>query len=194
MGVSRRDFLKLSGSTFASGAIVASGMTAAQAAEAEALKTQGAKKTTTICPYCSVGCGMVVDTVNGKIVNIEGDADHPINQGSLCPKGASVLQLRENPKRVQKPLYRAKGASDWKEVEWDWALTEIARRVKTTRDKTYETKGVWKSPDGDKEVVVNRTSAIASVGSAAMDNEECYLYQKFLRGLGVVHIEHQARL
>lgn len=194
MAVSRRDFLKISGTGIVGGMLGVAGLRAARAAEARALKTKGAVKTTTICPYCSVGCGMVVETVNGKIVNVEGDPDHPINQGSLCPKGASVLQLRENPNRVQKPKYRAKGASEWKEVEWEWALAEIAKKVKATRDANYEVKAKWKSPDGEKEVVVNRTPAIASVGSAALDNEECYLYQKFLRGLGVVHIEHQARL
>jgi formate dehydrogenase major subunit len=194
MGVSRRDFLKYSGAGIATGALGAAGLSPAQAAGDETLRTQGAKRTTTICPYCSVGCGIVVESANGKVVNVEGDPDHPINQGALCPKGASIMQLRENPKRLTKPLYRAKGASEWKEVDWDWTLDEIAKRVKTTRDATYEVKSVLKTPEGDKEVTVNRTSAIASVGSAALDNEECYLYQKFLRGLGVVHIEHQARL
>jgi formate dehydrogenase major subunit len=194
MGVSRRDFLKLSGAGIATGALGAAGLSSAQAAGNEPLHTRGAKKSTTICPYCSVGCGMIVETLDGKLVNVEGDPDHPINRGALCPKGASVLQLRDNPNRVLKPRYRAKGAAEWKEVEWDWALDEISKRVKSTRDATYENKAVWKSPDGEKEVTVNRTAAIASVGSAAMDNEECYLYQKFLRGLGIVHIEHQARL
>ncbi len=194
MGISRRDFLKLSGAGAAAGALGAAGVTSANAEEKEALRTAGSKKTTTICPYCSVGCGIIIESKDGHVINVEGDPDHPINRGALCPKGASIQQLRENPKRVTVPMYRAKGASEWKEVEWEWALEEIAKRVKKTRDDNYETKSILKSPDGDKEVIVNRVSALASVGSAAMDNEECYLYQKMLRGLGVVHIEHQARL
>lgn len=194
MGISRRDFLKLSGAGIATGALGAAGVKNAQAAGEEPMRNNGSKKTTTICPYCAVGCGIIVEARDGKVINVEGDPDHPINQGTLCPKGASIQQLRENPKRLTKPLYRGKGASEWKEVEWEWALEEVAKRTKATRDANYEINSVLKTPEGDKKVVVNRVSAIASVGSAAMDNEECYLYQKFLRGLGVVHIEHQARL
>jgi formate dehydrogenase major subunit len=136
------------------------------------------------------------------VVNVEGDPDHPISEGALCPKGASVLQIRDNKARVTKPLYRAPGAKEWKEVEWEWALDEIAKKVKKTRDATFTAKSRIKVKEkvGDKEVekeieaVVNRTTGIAHVGSAALDNEECYLLQKFLRGLGLVAIEHQARI
>ena len=110
-----------------------------------------------------------------------------INEGSLCAKGASTFQLASNKDRPQKPLYRAPGATKWKEVEWSWALPEIARRVKATRDATFTEKNAAGQ-------VVNRTEAIASLGSAALDNEECWALQAMQRALGLVYIEHQARL
>ncbi len=200
MGVSRRDFLKISGSTLLLGPLAA-----ASPAEAEerANKIKGAKETRTICPYCSVGCGILVYSKDGKVVHTEGDPEHPVSEGTLCPKGASIIELVNNPTRVQKPLYRAPGADSWKEVEWDWALDQIARKVKDTRDRTFKltskSKVKEKQPDGtEKEVekafTVNRTDAIAHVGSAALDNEECYLLQKMLRAWGLVYIEHQARI
>lgn len=201
MGVSRRDFLKLSGGT----ALIASlgvNLDSAKAYASE-LRIKNAKQTTTICPYCSVGCGIVVYAENGKIINTEGDPDHPISEGTLCSKGASVMQLANNDKRVGKPLYREPGATAWKEVEWEWALDRIARLVKDTRDKSFKTlstsKVMEKQADGtellvEKEFVVNRTDKIAHVGSAALDNEECYLLQKLVRSWGLVYVEHQARI
>ena len=123
----------------------------------------------------------------GRAINVEGDPDHPINEGSLCPKGASTWQLTVNDQRPKKPLYRAPHATEWKEVEWEWAMEEIAKRVKESRDKSFTEKN-------DKGQLVNRTEAMASFGSAAMDNEECWAYQSILRSLGLVYIEHQARL
>jgi formate dehydrogenase major subunit len=166
-------------------------------------KIKGAKETTTVCPYCSVGCGIIVHTKDGKVVYTEGDPDHPINEGTLCPKGASLMQLINNETRVLKPMYRAPGADSWKEVEWDWALDQIAKKVKDTRDRTFKRtskiKVKEKQPDGtekevEKEFTVNRTDALAHVGSAALDNEECYLLQKMMRSFGLVYIEHQARI
>jgi len=200
MSVSRRDFFKFSGSGLAAATL---GFNLAPVeAKAEEMSIRYAKESTTICPYCSVGCGMIVHTLGGNIINVEGDPDHPINEGSLCPKGSSVFQLRDNKARVTKPMHRASGASEWKEVSWDWALDEIAKKTKTARDATFlaTSKIKIKEKIGDTEVekeidsVVNRTMGMASVGSAALDNEECYLYQKFLRGLGLVYIEHQARI
>ncbi len=183
MGISRRDFFRVTGA----GAAAAAADIRGRDAQAAHLRTLGARRTPTICPYCSVGCGLVVETKNGEVVNIEGDPEHPINRGRLCPKGGSILQLRHNPKRVTKPLYRAKGASEWEEVSWDWAIREIGDRVKRTRDETFEATNA----DGQ---VVNRTLGMAHVGSAALDNEEAYLLQKLMRGLGLVYVEHQARL
>ena len=192
MTVSRRDFFKLSGTGLAAAAFGFS--LAPVEAKAADLPILYAKQTTSICPYCGVGCGLIVHSQRGEIINVEGDPDHPINEGALCPKGASVYQLRDNKARLTKPLYRAAGAKEWSEVSWDWAIDEIAKKVKKTRDTTFMPTSKIKVNDVEVEAVVNRTMGIASVGSAALDNEECYVYQKFLRGLGLVYIEHQARI
>jgi formate dehydrogenase major subunit len=185
-GITRRDFLKLS-----LGTLVLTGigldLKPVKAYAEEELKIKGAKEITTVCPYCSVGCGLIVYTKNGKVVNTEGDPDHPISEGSLCPKGASLYQLANNPYRELYPLYRAPYSTSWKRVTWDWALDRIAKLVKETRDQYFVVKN-------EKGEVVNRVEAIGHVGSAALDNEECYLLEKFMRALGLVYIEHQARL
>jgi formate dehydrogenase major subunit len=186
MGISRRDFLKYSGGTAVAGTVVGLSAEETQAREKES-RIKGAKTTTTICPYCAVGCGMIAYSKNGKVVNIEGDPEHPINRGSLCSKGAALYQIANNPTRVTKPRYRAPGASQWKEVEWEWALDEIAKRIKKTRDESF-------FATNENGQVVNRCDGIAHVGSAALDNEECYILQKWLRSLGLVYIEHQARI
>lgn len=166
------------------------------------LRTAGAEETLTICPYCSVGCGMVVHTVNGKIVNIEGDSEHPVSEGALCSKGAAALQLVNNPWRVTKPLYRPPNSTDWKEVEWDWALDRIARRVKETRDRTfklsYRTKVAGKGPGGEeteaeKDLVINMTDGMVSIGSCSINNEECYLLQRLMRSWGIVYFDDKTR-
>jgi formate dehydrogenase major subunit len=149
-------------------------------------KTAGATPTTTVCPFCGVGCGQVVSTRNGKVIHIEGDPDHPVSEGTLCSKGAAAIQVVGNPRRLQKVLYRAPGARAWEEKPWAWALERIAARVKETRDKTFKT-----AVDGR---VVNRTEAIACLGGSALDNEEAYLLAKLMRALGLVYLEHQARL
>lgn len=201
MDLSRRTFLKLSGGAFLISSLSIN--LSASRAYAQTLRIKNAKETLTICPYCSVGCGIIVHTLEGKVINTEGDPDHPINEGTLCSKGQSLYQIANNPLRITKPLYRAPGAKEWKEVDWDWALDQIARRIKDTRDRTFKitskSKIKEKQPDGtekevEKEFVVNRTDAIAHVGSAALDNEECYILQKWLRSLGLVYIEHQARI
>ena len=185
MDISRRNFLKVSGGAVA-GTVIGTMPTEAEAREREN-RILGATATTTICPYCAVGCGMIVHTKDGQVINVEGDPDHPINRGTLCSKGASLIQVVNNPKRVDKPLYRAPGAASWKEVEWDWALDEIAQRIKKARDETFVTRNA-------KGQEVNRCDGLAHVGSAALDNEECYVLQKWLRSLGLVYIEHQARI
>ena len=203
MGLSRRDFLKLSGGTAVAGAVGAGILPETALAKEKEIRIQGAKETKTICPYCSVGCGILVYTKDGKVIDTEGDPDHPISEGTLCSKGASLYQVVNNPTRLTKPMYRAAGATEWKEVEWGWALDEIAKKIKDTRDKTFKTmsksKVKGKQPDGtevevEKEFTVNRTDGIAHVGTAALDNEECYMLQKLLRSWGMVYIEHQARI
>jgi len=189
MKVTRRDFIKISGATVAGAALSQLGFDLApvQAYAAE-LRIKGAKETPTICCYCSVSCGILIHTdAKGKVINAEGDPDHPISEGSLCAKGAASYQIAVNPNRLSKVRYRAPNSDKWKEVSWDWALDKIAANIKKSRDKSFTAKNA----DGK---VVNRTNGIASVGSAAMDNEECWLYSKFLRSLGLVWIEHQARI
>jgi formate dehydrogenase major subunit len=149
-------------------------------------------ETPTICCFCGVGCGAIVAAQDGRVVNLEGDPDHPINRGSLCSKGLAMAQLNTldgevNPRRLQKVKYRKGGGSTWEEVEWDWAIEQIARRVKDTRDEHFI------ANDGDGRVV-NRLEAIASLGGAALDNEECSLIVKAMRAMGLVYIEHQARI
>lgn len=161
------------------------------------LKTAGATAVKTICPYCSVGCGISLFVRDGQLVTATGDPEHPINEGSLCPKGASITNLRQipndqgeslpNPRRLTTVLYRAPGASAWQERSWEWAIREIARRYKFTRDTTFQ-------KTDDRGVTVNRTFNIGHIGSAALDNEENYLIQKWHRACGVVRIEHHARL
>lgn len=190
MEVSRRSFLKLTAGTAASTAFCGLGISLAKAEEkAKIAKFVDTKESTTICCYCAVGCGAIVHTSadESKAVNIEGDPDHPINEGSLCPKGSALKQLNTSRERPPKPLYRAPYATEWQEMEWDEALERIAKRMKETRDSTFEKLNA-------KGELVNRTESIVSLGSAAMDNEECWTYQAFLRSLGLVNIEHQARI
>ena len=190
MKLTRRDFFKISGAATAGLALSGLGIDLRPVqAYASELRTKNAKETPTICCYCSVGCGIIchTDAKTGQMIYTEGDADHPINQGSLCAKGASLQQLAENPKRLTKVLYRAPNTDKWQEKTWDWALKEIAKRVKKSRDASFVAKN-------DKGEAVNRCNGIASIGSAALDNEECWVYQAMLRALGLVYIEHQARI
>jgi formate dehydrogenase major subunit len=158
--------------------------------DAPELRIKGLRTTTTICPFCAVGCSMVVHVKDGKVVNIEGDDQSPINQGSLCSKGSAMFQIANNDRRLKKVMHRAPGSDRWEEKSWDWTLDRIARLMKDTRDRTFKTKEV---KDG-KEYTVNRTEGMAILGGAGLDNEECYLESKFARSMGVVYLEHQARL
>ena len=191
MKMDRRQFMKISGAATAGLAVSRLGFDLAPVkAHAQMIKTKYARETTTICCYCAVGCGAIVHTSkrgDGRVINIEGDPDHVINRGSLCAKGASLRQLAENDKRITQPMYRAPYSSEWREVSWDWALSKIADKVKATRDAHFTRKNA-------KGQIVNRTTAIASVGSAAIDNEECWTLQALMRAMGLVYIEHQARI
>lgn len=191
MKLDRRQFIQVSGATAAGLALSQMGYDLSPVtAHASVIKTAYAKETNTICCYCAVGCGAIVHTSkrgDGRVINIEGDPDHVINRGSLCSKGASLRQLAENENRLTEPMYRAPYSKEWKPVSWDFALSKIAERVKETRDATF-------TKTNAKGQVVNRTTGIASVGSAALDNEECWIYQALMRSLGLVYIEHQARI
>jgi formate dehydrogenase major subunit len=191
MKVTRREFVQISGAAAAGIAVSGLGFDLSPVrSHAQMLKTKYAKETITICPYCAVGCGAIVHTSkkgDGRVMNIEGDPDHVINRGTLCAKGAALSGLAENENRLLEPMYRAPRSKEWKTVSWDWALNNIAKRIKETRDATFTKKN-------KKGQVVNRTTAIASVGSAALDNEECWIYQALMRALGLVYVEHQARI
>ena len=191
MKFNRREFIKISGATAAGIAVSGLGFNMKPVrAHAQLLKTTYAKETTTVCCYCAVGCGAIVHTSkrgDGRVINIEGDPDHVINRGALCSKGSSIKQLTENENRLTQPMYRAPYSSKWETVSWDWALDKIAQKTKETRDAQFEKTNA-------KGQVVNRVTNMASVGSAAMDNEECWIYQTLMRTLGLVYIEHQARI
>jgi formate dehydrogenase major subunit len=156
------------------------------------LRIEGATVSHSVCPYCAVGCALVAYTKkheDGKVdlLQIEGDPDSPINEGRLCPKGATALQLAVSHRRVAGPLYRAPGAREWERVSWDFALDRLAQNVKASRDRTF----VTSDADGN---IVNRCEGIAFAGGAAFSSEEGYLATKLMRGLGLIHLEQQARV
>ena len=190
MAVSRREFLQ--GGAAAAALILSGKKAEAGGADGSQMRTKGLKSSTTICPFCAVGCGLVVHTKNGKIVNIEGDTQHPINQGALCSKGSALFQVANNERRLQKVMYRAPGSDKFEEKSWDWALERIAQKMKQTRDKTFKAREINKKDN--KEYVVNRTEGMGFLGGAGLDNEECYLWAKFARAMGVANLEHQARI
>ena len=191
MSLSRRDFLKLGGTT-AAGVAAGAGIDLAPVeAAATSLRIKEAKAVASVCPYCAVGCGQLIYVKDDKIIDIEGNPDTPHTLGRLCPKGAATIQLSNNPLRPTKALYRAPGSDRWEEKPLDWMYEQIAKRYHDTREMFFIVKE--KNREG-KEVVVNRLVAIASLGSACIDNEECYLLTKFNRTLGLVYHEHQARV
>jgi formate dehydrogenase major subunit len=156
------------------------------------LRIEGATVSHSVCPYCAVGCSLLAYTRkngNGKIelLQIEGDPDSPVNEGTLCPKGATTMELAVSRRRFSSPLYRAPGADGWREVTWEFVLDKLARNIKDARDRTF----VTTDEDGN---VVNRCEGIAFAGGAAFSNEEGYLATKLMRGLGLVYLEQQARV
>lgn len=200
MELSRRSFLKLAGVTTAAASLSSLGWKEASASSPERLRIRYTKEYHTICTFCGVGCGIICNVRDGVIVNAEGDPDHPINEGTLCSKGSSISNVsyvfdeagkpKPNPKRLTKVLYRAPGSEAYEEKDWDWALETIAKRIKESRDRTLETSV---EVDG-REVTVNRTKAIGWLGSAFCTGEENYLFHKMARAIGILSIDHCARL
>jgi formate dehydrogenase major subunit len=151
-------------------------------------RLKGAEVGVSVCPYCAVGCSQLVYHRDGVVLDIEGNYESFINGGTLCPKGSATYGLVVNPQRVTTVKYRAPYSDHWEEVSLDWAMERIAQLVKKTRDETF----VHKTPDGR---TVNRTTAIAHLGGATLDDEENYLIKKlFTAGLGIVFVENQARI
>ena len=193
--LNRRNFLQLSAGGFAVGGVMSLVDVRPTQARVQNLKTAGVHEVPSVCPYCAVGCGMLVGVKDGQIVNIEGNPDSPINRGTLCPKGAASLQLAVNPLRSTKALYRRPGGTAWEEIALDKAMDMVAERLKKTRDETFTEFVTMKDAQGnDVQKRVNHTTAVFSLGGATMDNEWNYVHAKLMRGLGVVPIENQARI
>jgi formate dehydrogenase major subunit len=147
----------------------------------------GLKATESVCPYCAVGCGQVVYTRGGELVDIEGNPRSPINQGTLCPKGSASRQLVQQPGRLTSVRYRRPGATEWEDLELETAMDMIADRVVAARERGWQ--------DHDREGRrVNRTLGFAHLGGATLDNEENYLIKKLFTAMGAVQIENQARI
>jgi formate dehydrogenase major subunit len=189
----RRDFLKVS--TLGGAALTLFGFDLAPAyAQLRQLKIARASETRSTCPYCSVSCGLIIYTIGDKaknvtpqVIHVEGDPDHPINRGTLCPKGASLEQDILNERRLLKPQVRRPGSDHWEDIVWDQAIDEIGHWVKKTRDNTF----IEKDAQGR---TVNRCESLAWIGGCTDTNEFNYLVVKTMRGLGLTFIENQARV
>lgn len=193
MELTRRNFLKLAGAGAGAAGISILGFDVAEATQVkQQLRIQGASIGHSVCPYCAVGCALLAYTKKQpdgsvSLLQIEGDPDSPINEGRLCPKGATAMQLAVSRRRVESPMYRAPGAHDWRPVSWEFTLARLAQRVKASRDRTFVTE------DGNGNIV-NRCEGVAFAGGAAFSSEEGYFAAKVMRGLGLIHLEQQARV
>jgi formate dehydrogenase major subunit len=191
MTMTRRDLLRLSiagGGGTALGGLIASGANLAPVvAQAQQLRIAKAQVTPSVCPFCAVGCATLVHTVDGQIVNIEGDPRSPHNEGTLCPKGAATFQLHINPNRPTRVLHRAPGATAWEVWDLERAMARVAELVKQARDEHFRER----LQNGK---LINACTAVFSLGGATLDIEWNHLQQKLMRGLGLVAIENQARI
>jgi formate dehydrogenase major subunit len=191
--LSRRQFLGLGAAGAGVLGVSTLGFDVSKAAQVKQhLRIDGATVSRSVCPYCAVGCALLAYTkkdTSGKVelLQIEGDPDSPVNEGTLCPKGASSLQLAISRRRVPSPLYRAPGAAEFKPATWDFVLNKLAENIKASRDRTF----ITQDANGN---TVNRCEGIAFAGGAAFSSEEGYLATKLMRGLGIVHLEQQARV
>ncbi len=191
MEVTRREFLRLGSAGVVGVSVLGFDLVPASRVKTT-LRIEGATVSHSVCPYCAVGCALLAytkKTPSGKVelLQIEGDPDSPVNEGRLCPKGASAMQLAVSGRRITSPLYRKPGATQWSQVSWDFALDVLARNVKASRDRTF----VATDAAGN---VVNRCEGIAFAGGAAFSSEEGYFATKVMRALGVIYLEQQARV
>ena len=195
MQVNRRQFFKLCAAGMGSSILVMMGFTPTAAlAEVREFKLTRATETRNTCPYCSVGCGILIYGLGDKaknahteIIHIEGDPDHPVNRGTLCPKGAGLLDFVHSASRLKHPEYRAPGAKEWQRISWDDAFTRIAKLMKDDRDKNFIAKN-------DKGGTVNRWVSTGMLAASASSNETGYLTQKIARSLGMLAFDNQARV
>jgi len=194
MDLSRRQFVKLTAGGLAGTSLAALGFSPSRAlAEVRTFKLAHTSETRNTCPYCSVGCGVILyglgdrsKNAHTEIIHVEGDPDHPVNRGTLCPKGASLLDFIHSPHRLKFPEYRGPGEKEWKRVGWDFALDRIARLMKDDRDKNF----LQKSGD----VTVNRWTSIAFLAASASSNESGYITNKVIRAMGMTALDNQARV
>jgi formate dehydrogenase major subunit len=195
MTVSRRQFLKLTASGVGSTSLVALGFSPDRVlADVRTFKLARTTETRNTCPYCSVGCGVILYSLGDRsknaksaVVHVEGDPDHPVNRGTLCPKGASLLDFVHSPNRLRFPEYRAAGSDRWERVSWDWALDRIARLMKEDRDRSFVTKNA-------SGLTVNRWTTVGLLAASASSNETGYITHKVWRALGGAAIDNQARV
>ncbi len=194
MNLTRRGFLTLTASGIGATSLTALGFSPTKAlAEVRTFKLARTSETRNTCPYCSVGCGIILygmgdraKNARTEVIHVEGDPDHPVNRGTLCPKGASLLDFVHSPHRLKYPEYRGPGETEWKRVSWDWALDRIVRLMKDDRDKNFTTKS--------GEVTVNRWLTTAFLAASASSNESGYLTNKVIRALGMTALDNQARV
>jgi formate dehydrogenase major subunit len=213
--ISRRELFRLTvggGSGLALGGLLD---VPAMRAATQDLTLSNVSEFTTSCNFCSCGCGMIAAVRDGKLLKMEGDYDHIVNRGALCVKGIAMFATHASPQRLTKPRYRAPGSDHWEEISWDDAIGRVARKIRKTRDETWMATERVNAPvlsadrdssprlesapkfvphEGLRDVPVNRTDAIGFMGGAQNTNEECYLFQKAARLLGMPYVEHQARL
>jgi formate dehydrogenase major subunit len=193
--MNRRHFFKICAAGMGTSSVVGLGVSPTTAmAEVRAFKLARTTETRSTCPYCSVSCGVIMYTLGDKskniksrVIHIEGDPDHPVNRGTLCPKGAGLLDMVHSPNRLMSPEVREAGSKDWKKISWDEAFTRIAKHMKADRDANFVEKN-------DKGVTVNRWNTSAMLISSAVSNEAGYLAVKATRGMGMVAIDTQARI
>ena len=195
MHVTRRQFVKYAAGGLGATSLVALGFSPKRTlAEVRHFKLAHTSETRNTCPYCAVGCGVIMYSLGDRsknatseIIHIEGDPDHPVNRGTLCPKGASLLDFVRSPDRVKFPEHRGPGETSFKRVSWDWALDRIARLMKDDRDRNFTQKN-------DKGVAVNRWTTTGLLAASASSNEAGYITQKVVRALGMAAIDNQARV
>ncbi len=188
MKLTRRELLAVAGA--GAGAIALGGLGVnylITESYSKKLKIRGAKEVISICPFCSVSCHFIAHVKGGKVVSTEGDPGYPVSQGALCAKGSTMLSMINSDHRLLKPKYRAPFSDHWEEKSWDWMIEKLARRIKDTRDKHF----ITNNAEGKR---VNRLETMFHAGSSQMSNEEAAVVVQGMRALGIVNIDHQARI